>query len=90
MVPKYIFASLIYYRKDHENAEFEQRAQNFEPLIRYMVEQETTTQGIRMSRGVELVLVTRQETVVLPKVEPIVAQGVPMAIRAGYNEPKLN
>jgi hypothetical protein len=43
-----------------------------------------------MSRGVELVLVTRQETVVLPKVEPIVAQGVPMAIRAGYNEPKLN
>ncbi len=40
--------------------EFEQRTQNFEFPIRYMVEQEVATQGIKMFRGVEPVLVTRQ------------------------------
>jgi hypothetical protein len=43
-----------------------------------------------MSKGVELVLVIRQETIILPKVEPIVAQGVHVVIKANYNEPKLN
>jgi hypothetical protein len=38
--------------------ELEQRIQNFELPICYMVEQEVATQGIKMSRGVEPVLVT--------------------------------
>jgi hypothetical protein len=42
-----------------------------------VVEQEATTQGIKMSKGVEPLLVTRQEIVVLL----IVVEGVPMAIR---------
>jgi hypothetical protein len=40
-----------------------------------------------MSRGVEPVLVIRQEIVVILKAEPTIAKGVPMAIRARYNEP---
>jgi len=32
-----------YYRKDHENEEFEQKVQNFEPPIHYVVEQKATT-----------------------------------------------
>jgi hypothetical protein len=55
-----------------------------------MVEQEVTTQGIKMSRGVELVLVTRQEIVILPRAKPIVAEGVPMAIRVRYSEPRFS
>jgi hypothetical protein len=43
-----------------------------------------------MSRGVELVLVTRQETIVLPKVEPIVIEGVLMVIKMRYIEPIFN
>jgi hypothetical protein len=39
-----------------------------------MVEQETITHGIRMSKRVELVLVTRQETIILPIIEPTMAQ----------------
>jgi hypothetical protein len=58
---------------DHENAKLEQKTHNFEPLICYMVEQEATTQGIRMSKGVEPILVIKQETVILPKVEPTMA-----------------
>ncbi len=42
VVPRYISTSPPYYRKDHENEEFEQRAQNFEPSIHYVVEQEAT------------------------------------------------
>jgi GTP cyclohydrolase FolE2 len=45
---------------------------NFEPQIHYVVEQEATTQGIKMSRGVELVIVTKQEIIILPKVEPTI------------------
>ncbi len=37
-----------------------------------MVEHKTVTQGIKMSKGVELIFITRQEIVTLPKVEPIV------------------
>jgi hypothetical protein len=43
-----------------------------------------------MSRRVELVFVTRQEIVVLPKVESIVAECVPVAIKVKYSEPKFN
>ncbi len=38
VVPKYRSTSPPCYRKEHENEEFEQRAQNFEPLIHYVVE----------------------------------------------------
>jgi hypothetical protein len=43
VVPKYKFALPPYYREDHENVEFEQITQNFEPPIHYMVEQEAIT-----------------------------------------------
>jgi hypothetical protein len=38
VVPRCRSTSLTYYQKDHENEEFEQRTQNFEPLIHYVVE----------------------------------------------------
>ncbi len=59
VVPRYRLASPPYYREGQENEEFEQRAHNFEPLIHYVVEQEVTIQGIRTSKGVELVLIIR-------------------------------
>jgi hypothetical protein len=43
IVPRYKFASPPYYREDHENEEFEKMAYNFEPPIRYVVEQEVAT-----------------------------------------------
>jgi hypothetical protein len=43
-----------------------------------------------MSRGVELVFVTRQEIIILPKVEPLVAKGAHVVVRVRYNEPRLN
>jgi hypothetical protein len=43
-----------------------------------------------MFRGVEPVLAFRQETIVLPKVEPIVTKGVHVAIRVRYSEPILH
>ncbi len=55
-----------------------------------MVEQEVTTQGIFMSRGVELVFVTRQKTTLLPKAEPTIVEYVHVAIRVRYSEPILN
>jgi hypothetical protein len=55
-----------------------------------VVEQKTKIQGIGMSRGVESVLVIRQEVVVLLKTKPIVAKGVLMAIKVMYSEPRLN
>jgi hypothetical protein len=39
MVPRYISTSLPYYQKVCENEEFEQRAQNLELPICYVVEQ---------------------------------------------------
>jgi hypothetical protein len=42
-----------------------------------------------MSKGVELVLITRQEIIVLPRTELTVTQGVPMAIKVKYSEPRL-
>jgi hypothetical protein len=43
-----------------------------------------------MSRGIELVLVTRQETIVLPKAEPIVVECVIVVVRMKYSEPIFN
>jgi sulfatase maturation enzyme AslB (radical SAM superfamily) len=43
-----------------------------------------------MSKVVESIVVTRQETVVLQGAEPIVAEHVHVAIRMKYNEPKFN
>jgi hypothetical protein len=43
-----------------------------------------------MSRIIELAFVTKQETIVLPIVEPTVTEGVHVAIRIRYNEPRLN
>ncbi len=43
-----------------------------------------------MSTRVESILVNRQEIVILPRAKPTMAQGVPMAIRIRYNEPKFN
>jgi hypothetical protein len=39
-----------------------------------------------MSKGVEFAFVTRQEIVVLPREEPIIAKGVIMAVKVRYNE----
>jgi hypothetical protein len=38
VVPRYRSTSSPYYREDHENEEFEERIQNFEPSIHYVVE----------------------------------------------------
>jgi hypothetical protein len=38
MVQRYRFASPPYYQEGQENEEFEQKVQNFEPLIYYVVE----------------------------------------------------
>jgi hypothetical protein len=43
-----------------------------------------------MSRGIESILVVKQEIVGLPKAEPTLAEGVPMAIKIKYSEPRLN
>jgi hypothetical protein len=43
-----------------------------------------------MSRRVEPILISRQKTVVLPKVEPIVAEGVHVAVKVRYSEPRLH
>jgi hypothetical protein len=43
-----------------------------------------------MFKGVELILITRQETIFLPRAKSIISKGVPMAIRMKYNEPKFN
>jgi hypothetical protein len=43
-----------------------------------------------MFRGVELILVTKQETIVLLKTKPTITQGVLVVIKVRYSEPKLN
>jgi hypothetical protein len=87
---RYIFSLPPYYQNDQKNKEFEQRAQNFEPSIHYVIEQNITTQGIKMSKGVEPVLVPKQETIILPIAKSIVAECVPMAIKVRYSEPRFN
>ncbi len=55
-----------------------------------MVEREVTTQGIRMSRRVESILVTRQEIIVLLRAKPTLVEGVHVVVRVKYSEPKFN
>ncbi len=43
-----------------------------------------------MFQGVEPVLLTRQEIVIIPKAKPIVAEGILVVIRVRYNEPRFN
>jgi hypothetical protein len=43
VVLRYKFAKPPHYKKEHEDEEFEERAQNFEPQIHYVVEQKATT-----------------------------------------------
>jgi hypothetical protein len=43
-----------------------------------------------MFKGVESILVTRQETIILPKTEPTVTKPVLVVVKIKYNEPKLN
>jgi hypothetical protein len=43
-----------------------------------------------MFKGVELVFVTRQETVVVLIAKPIVVEGVHVVIKVRYSEPKFN
>jgi hypothetical protein len=58
--------------------------------MHYIIEQKTATQGIRMSRRVEPILVTKQEIILLPRVEPTVAECVHVAVRMKYSEPIFN
>ncbi len=55
-----------------------------------MVEQKVTTQGIKMSKGVEPIFIIKQKIVVLPKIEPTITKGVPMVIKVKYSEPRFN
>ncbi len=43
-----------------------------------------------MFKGIELILITEQETMILPKVEPIVVGGLVVVVIIRYNEPKFN
>jgi hypothetical protein len=43
IVIRYKSTSLLYYWDGKKNEEFEQKVQNFQPLIHYVVEQEATT-----------------------------------------------
>jgi hypothetical protein len=60
VVPRYKLVLPPYYWKEHEDEDqLEERAQNFELQIHYVVEQKAITLGIRMSKRVELILVTK-------------------------------
>jgi hypothetical protein len=43
-----------------------------------------------MSKGVESIFVIKQKTIVLPRIETTIVQGVHVAIKVRYSEPKLN
>jgi hypothetical protein len=43
-----------------------------------------------MSREVEPILVTRQETIILPRAKPTVVEDVPVAIKVKYSERRFN
>jgi hypothetical protein len=55
-----------------------------------VVERKVATKGIKMSKRIELVLVIRQEIVVLPRAKPTIIEGVLVVVRVKYSEPKLN
>ncbi len=58
VVPRYIYDSPPFYQEKHEDEKLEKKTQIFEPEIFYVVGQKVTTQGKKMSRGVQLILVT--------------------------------
>jgi hypothetical protein len=43
VIPRYKYASPLYYREKYEDEKFEERARNFEPQIHYVIEQEAGT-----------------------------------------------
>ncbi len=55
-----------------------------------MVEQEFVIRGIKMFKGIKLMLITKQKIVALLRIEPTVIKGVLVAIKARCNEPKFN
>jgi hypothetical protein len=59
VVPRYKFVSPPYYQ-EHEDEELEKKAQNFEPHTHYVVEQKVATQDIKISKGIEPILVIKQ------------------------------
>ncbi len=73
--PRYKSASPPYYCDGKKDEKCEQRAYNFELSIHYVIEQEVVTHDIKMSRGVEPIPVTKQETIILSRVEPIIVDG---------------
>jgi hypothetical protein len=88
MVPRYKSRSSLYYWEGQENEGF--RVHNFKPLFYYIIEQEAITHGIKISRRVEPIFITRQENVILLKAKPTIAKGVLMVVRVKYNEPRVN
>ncbi len=52
-----------------------------------MIEQKVATEGIKMSIGSESILVTKEEIIVLPIVEPRIVEGVHVDVKMKYNEP---
>ncbi len=59
-------------------------------MFYYIIEQEAITHGIKISRRVEPILITKQENVILLKAKPTMAKGVLMAVRVRYNEPRVH
>jgi hypothetical protein len=55
-----------------------------------VVEHKAVIKGIKMSKGVELISAISEETIVLPKVRPTIIEGVLVAIKVRYSEPKFN
>jgi hypothetical protein len=90
IMPRYESVSPPYYQGEHEDQELEERTQNFEPQIHYVVEQKATTQDIKMSKRIEPILVIKQEIVVLLRAEPTIVKCVLRAIKVKYSEPRLN
>ncbi len=90
VIPRYKLVSLFIIEKNIRMRNLKKKTQNFEPQIHYVVEQKIATQGIKMSRRVESIFVTKQETIVLPRVEPMVVEGVLVVVKVRYSEPKLN
>ncbi len=43
-----------------------------------------------MSKAVELVLVTKQKIIVVPKVKPTIVEGGLTVVRMRYSEPRFN
>jgi hypothetical protein len=48
-----------YYQEEHEDEKLEKITQNFELEIHYVLEQKVATKGIKTSRGVHMIFITR-------------------------------